>query len=162
MAKASDCGSEDRGFESHHPPHEKSTRKGAFFMGWIMGMEESDLSAGRVKISSLDAFLLVGEFHGFRNAVRRRRGTKAIFFSGRIRQPSGVFFMGVDDGTRRERPARRAGKKVSSGHFFSSGESPVALIFHKANILQIPIRACRRLNYGTPVLLDFMMHAIWG
>ena len=28
-------------------------------------------------------------------------------------------------GTRRERPARRAGKKVSSGHFFSSGESPL-------------------------------------
>ena len=28
-------------------------------------------------------------------------------------------------GTRRERPAQRAGKKVSSGHFFSSGESPL-------------------------------------
>jgi len=31
----------------------------------------------------------------------------------------------VDNGTRRERPARRAGKKVSGGHFFSSGESPL-------------------------------------
>ena len=32
----------------------------------------------------------------------------------------------VNNGTRRERPARRAGKKVSGGHFFSSGESPMA------------------------------------
>ena len=31
----------------------------------------------------------------------------------------------VNNGTRRERPARRAGKKVSGGHFFSSGESPI-------------------------------------
>jgi len=30
----------------------------------------------------------------------------------------------VDNGIRRERPDRREGKKVSSGHFFSSGENP--------------------------------------
>ena len=34
-----------------------------------------------------------------------------------------VFFYGVN-GIRRERPDRREGKKVSGGHFFSSGENP--------------------------------------
>ena len=34
------------------------------------------------------------------------------------------FFYGVDDGSRRGRPDRREGKKVSGGHFFSPGETP--------------------------------------
>ena len=34
MAKASDCGSEDRGFESHYPPHKNDTIRmdGVIFM----------------------------------------------------------------------------------------------------------------------------------
>ena len=36
----------------------------------------------------------------------------------------GGFFLSGLDGIRRERPDRREGKKVSGGHFFSSGENP--------------------------------------
>ena len=36
----------------------------------------------------------------------------------------------VGNGTRRERPAHWAGKKVSGGHFFSSGESPLRFRTH--------------------------------
>ena len=67
LVSASDCGSEGRGFDSHHPPHKR-------------------------KAPHVGAFLLWNP---------------------------------VNEGSRRERPARRAGKKVSGGHFFSSGETPI-------------------------------------
>ena len=66
LVSASDCGSEGRGFDSHHPPHKRKAPHAGAFLLW---------------------------------------------------NP-------VNDGSRRERPAQRAGKKVSGGHFFSSGETP--------------------------------------
>ena len=67
LVSASDCGSEGRGFDSHHPPHKRKAPHAGAFLLW---------------------------------------------------NP-------VNDVSRRERPARRAGKKVSGGHFFSSGETPI-------------------------------------
>ena len=53
---------------------------------------------------------------------------KLDFFDGLKAPLAGAFSLWnpVHDGTRRERPAQWAGKKVSGGHFFSSGESPMA------------------------------------
>ena len=43
--KAPDCGSGIRGFESHHPPHKKSSRKsGGIFYG-LVGGDSNHLNA---------------------------------------------------------------------------------------------------------------------
>lgn len=65
MAKASDCGSEDRGFESHYPPH-------------------------IIKAP-----------------------------------PSGVLLLYPGEWDSKRATAPWGGEKVSGGHFFSSGESPI-------------------------------------
>ena len=44
--------------------------------------------------------------------------------------PMGLALFGIIGGTRRGRPCRRQGKKVSGGHFFSPGESPFVVWTH--------------------------------
>ncbi len=43
LVSASDCGSEGRGFDSHHPPHKnrRYLRISPVFMGWMMGVERA-------------------------------------------------------------------------------------------------------------------------
>ena len=43
LVSASDCGSEDRGFESHYPPHEKSTCESKCFFQLNLPLRESEI-----------------------------------------------------------------------------------------------------------------------
>ena len=54
-------------------------------------------------------------------------------------------FFGTPEGTRRGRPSRRLGKKVSGGHFFSPGESP-----NKQDGIPIGVLACLFLFFCRP------------
>jgi hypothetical protein len=38
LVRASDCGSEGRGFESHLPPNKKATFESLFFVGWVASL----------------------------------------------------------------------------------------------------------------------------
>ena len=89
MAKASDCGSEDRGFESHYPPHKnRSTCWCFFFYGvwWVMGLEESGPPIGRAKKCPVDTFLARGRVPCA--SERTRMGVGGSAESGRCGQPA--------------------------------------------------------------------------
>ena len=58
---------------------------------------------------------------------RERIGTESLIHPAAVRYApcsDRRIVSGVDNGIRRERHTRRVGKKVSGGHFFSSGENP--------------------------------------
>ena len=112
LVSASDCGSEGRGFESHYPPHANPPlSRRVFCMGWIMGFEEAGPCKAGAKNMPVACFLGRGRIHRIVTASGTDVGTILSFYLGGY-------------GIRRERPDRREGKKVSGGHFLSSGENP--------------------------------------
>ena len=59
MAKASDCGSEDRGFKSHHPPHKKGQ-----VLRLVLFSTKSPRLEGEILLPSVKSGLYSGEIAG--------------------------------------------------------------------------------------------------
>ena len=120
MAKASDCGSEDRGFESHYPPHKKwAPFSGAHFL-WNSvnnGTRRGRRQHSCRKKQSGGLFFSPGESPAPPGASQRQDCVAPF---------SGAHFLwnSVNNGTRRGRRQHSCRKKQSGGLFFSPGESP--------------------------------------
>ena len=115
MAKASDCGSEDRGFESHYPPHKKrSTSRCFFFYGvwWVMGLERPAAAFAAVKT--------------VRWTVFRPWESPAPQGASGSTPPQRTVFLLWSNGPGRERPAIGRAKKCPVDTFLARGRVPCA------------------------------------
>ena len=125
MAKASDCGSEDRGFESHYPPHKlRGTPTGCLLIyGMDAGLERPAPVRTLVQKQSGGLFLGRGRVHGFQNAVRRDCGLKTI--TGFQGHPNGVP-LNLWNGyrTRKAGTSAHTGAKTVRWTVFRPWESP--------------------------------------
>ena len=115
MAKASDCGSEDRGFESHYPPHKRyPPQSGGYLLWGGSGLEKPGTDEVGATDSPVDCQLGRGRVHKQQTASRRDvGGCLSIATPSALRR---VSFMG---GSGLEKPGADEGgaKSVRSNKF---------------------------------------------
>ena len=120
MAKASDCGSEDRGFESHYPPHKNKAllTECLVFMEWI---------GTRKGVKKTCRWHVFSPWESPRLPERGPLGPGAESRSSLQKTPWVLFFYGMNWDSPRPRSARTVGRKFVAELFALSPRRKPAL-----------------------------------